>query len=235
MRVIRFIALTALVSLSLAAGISAALRLTRPVLRPVFAPDPIRMTPVNSTIAYRTKIGGQSTSLLAANRQPNILELPTASADFVGYWGGYIHSSIQRFSPDLTGTSPDRVSVVFGRKGDTVFMASELYSSPNQKVVRGPRTRIIGSRLAIVEYESTDNDLYYICSHRFRLNDGSSISYQSTIGMYDRNSHRLMGIVTQAAKLRRLLRAREQLLFARPSQLQIPRNEISASANFAPH
>jgi hypothetical protein len=167
--------------------------------------------------------------------QANVLELPKASSDFVGYWGGYIHSSIQRFSPDLIGTSPDRVSVIFGRRRDTVFMASELYSSQTQKIVDRPKVTIASPRLAIVKYESADNDLYYDCSHRFQLNGTAMISYVSRIDVYSLNSHRLMGIVAQRSTLKRLRTSRDQLEFARPSRLQVPRADISASANLAAH
>jgi len=114
-------------------------------------------------------------------------------------------------------------------------MASQLYSSPKQKIVHGPKARIASARLAIVEYESTDNDLYYICSHHFQLNSTFSISYRSTVVIYDRNSHRLMGVVTEHATLKRLLTPREQLEFARPARNQIPRAEISARGGFTRH
>jgi hypothetical protein len=236
MRIVRLTALTALVILSLVAGIAAALRLTGPELHSAVTLNTPATASIHSSVTYSSDQAGQSTSLLPGNSaQPNILELPKASSDFVGYWGGFIHSSIQRLSPDLTGTSPDRVSVVFGREGDTVFIAGELYTSANQKIVHRPIARIPGPRLAIVEYESADHDLYYICRHRFRLERASRISYRSTVDVYDLNSHRLMGVVTQRATLKRLLTPREQLQFARPSQLQVPRTEISASANFLPN
>ncbi len=235
MQIVRFTSLTALVTLSLLAGISAALRLARPELHSADAPHIPAIASIDSTLAHLPQQAGQSTSLFPGNSaQSNFLELPTASTDFVGYWGGYPHSSIDRVNPDLVGTSPDRVSVVFGRQGDAVFMASELYSSANQTIVRRPRARMVGARLAIVEYEAADHDLYYICTHRFRLDDASRMSYQSTVDVYELNSRRLMGVVTQRAKLKRLLTPREQLQFARPARNQIPRAEISASGHFGP-
>jgi hypothetical protein len=235
MRIIRFISLTALVSVSLAAGIEAALQLTR--LKPglTVALHSPAIASIDSTLAYPSQHGEQSASFASVDSsQANILQLPKASTDFVGYWGGYIDSSVQRLSPDLIGNSPDRVSVVFGRQGDTVFMASELYSSPKQKIVHGPKARIVSARLAIIEYESEDSDLYYIYSHRFRLNGTFSISYRSTIDVYDRNSHRLMGIVTERAALKRLRTPHEQLEFARPGRNQIPRAEVFATAGLEP-
>jgi len=233
-RLVRFSAVATLVISALAAGIAAALRLTQ--LRATVAPAIPALASISSTPESATQDAGQSTGLLPGNMaQTNILELPKASTDFVGYWGGYVHSSIHRLSPDLIGTSPDRVSVVFGRQGDTVFMASELYSSPNQKIVRRPNARIAGPRVAIVEYESADNDLYYICSHRFRLKDASSINYRSTVEVYDLNSHRLVGIVTERAMLKRLLTPVAQLPFARPARNQIPRAEISARSGSSGH
>jgi len=236
MRIIRFISLIALVSVSLAVGIEAALRLTRPRPGSAVALHSPAIASIGSMLAYPSQHREQSTSfLLGNNPRANILQLPKASTDFVGYWGGYIDSSVQRLSPNLIGTSPDRVSVVFGRQGDTVFMASELYSSPKQKIVQGPKARVVDARLAIVEYESEDSDLYYICRHHFRLNGAFSISYRTTIDVYDRNSHGLMGIVTERATLKRLRTPREQLEFAKPGRNQIPRAEISARGSFAKH
>jgi hypothetical protein len=89
---------------------------------------------------YPSQHAGQSSRLFRGDSsQAKILERPKADTDFVGYWGGYVHSSIQRLSPDLIGASPDRVSVVFGRQGDTVFMASELFSAPNQRIMHPPK------------------------------------------------------------------------------------------------
>ena len=166
--------------------------------------------------------------------QADVLELPQANADFIGEWGGFIRSSIQRLNPDLIGASPDRISIVFGRRGGTVFMASELYSSPTQRIVRHPKASVIGARLVIVEYESADRNLYYVYSDRFHLSDGSHLSYQSTVEVYSHDRRRLMGVVTAHATLKRLRTRREQLEFARPGPNQIPRAEISASARTAP-
>src|SRR5207248_325180 len=137
-------------------------------------------------------------------------ELPKASTDFVGDWGGYIRSSLRRVSPYLVGTNPDRVSIIFGRKGNTVFMESELYSSANQKLLHRPVVHIIDPRLAVIAYESADNQLDYMCVHRFMLMDRGRMSYHTRISVYDLHTHQLMGIVTQDAMLRRLRTLREQ-------------------------
>jgi hypothetical protein len=230
MRLIKFIALTALVAVSVAGGIAGALRLTRPkpgsaaaLHTPVFAS-------IDSTPAYPLHAAQSISALSASGLQTNILELPKASSDFEGYWGGYMHSSIRRFSPDLIGASPDRVSVVFGRRRDAIFMASELYTSPSQKIVRRPKARMVGARTAIIEYQSADNDLQYICNHRFQLKDAATITYRSTVEVYDSSSHALIGVVIGHATLKRLRTPREQLEFARPSRLEVPRAEISAVA-----
>jgi hypothetical protein len=236
MPIFRFIALIALVSVSLVAGIAAAFRLTRPRLHSAVGFHTSDLALVDSTLVYPSQHAGQSSSLFRGDSSPaKILELPKADTDFVGYWGGYVHSSIQRLSPDLIGASPDRVSVVFGRQGDTVFMAGELFSAPNQRIMHPPKARLVDARVAIVEYEATDNELYYIYSHRFRLNDASAISYRSTVDLYDLNSHSLVGVVTQRATLKRLLTPRDQVQFARPARNQAPRAEISARGSFARH
>lgn len=125
------------------------------------------------------------------------------------------------------------MSVVFGRRDDMVFVTSELYSSPTQRIVHRPKVTISSPRLAIIKYDSVDNDLYYICTHRFQLRRTAIISYDSRIAVYSVNGHRLMAIVTQQAALKRLWTPRDQLEFARPSRLQVPRAEISATATLA--
>lgn len=233
MRIVKSITVTGLAIFSVAAGIAAGLRLTRLVYHSEAALHPPAIASIDSQLRYPSQHAGDSISSFGGNGvQANMLELPKASTDFVGYWGGYIHSSIQRLSPDLIGTSPDRVSVIFGRQGGTVFMTSELYTSPSQKIVPQPKARMVAARIAIIEYESADKALYYICRDRFWLKDASSISYQGTIDVYDLNSHRLMGVVTESAALKRLLTAREQLQFARPTRNEIPRVEISALEHF---
>jgi hypothetical protein len=233
MRMLRIFSRIAFVSASLVAGIAAALLLVR--LKPGSATaHHSAIASIYTTLPDQSRHTGGSISEFPANGSPaDILQLPKANTDFVGYWGGYIHSSIQRLSPDLIGASPDRISVVFGRRDGTVFMASELYSSPKQTIVHRPKARVVGPRLAIVEYESEDNDLYYVYSDRFRLNDASRISYQSTVDVYSRNRRSLMGVVTEHATLKRLRTPREQLEFTRPGPNQIPRVKISASANSA--
>jgi hypothetical protein len=236
MRIVTSLAFVGLVSLALAGGIAAALRLTQTRLRSPVALHLPATTSIDAMLTYPSQPAGPSASLFRGdNSQADVLELPKASADFMGYWGGYTHSSIQSFSPDLIGTSPDRVSVVFGRRDETVFMSSELYSSPTQKIVHRPKVTISSPWLAIVKYESADNDLYYTCTHRFQLRRTSIISYESKTDVYSLNSHRLMAIVTQRATLKRLWTTRDQLEFARPSRLQVPRADISASANLAPY
>jgi hypothetical protein len=249
MRVVRFAYIAALAALAVLLGAGMALKFTSR-LNPSAGPPRLSTLLLNNRAAQRQPQPGASTAIIPAhqpgaapenrivagyNAQADVLELPMASTDFVGDWGGHIHSSLQRVSPDLVGTSPDRVSVIFGRRGDTVFMASELYSSSNQRLVHLPAGRILDSRLAVIEYESEDDQLDYICAHRFRLVDNARMSYRSTVTVYDLHSHKLMGIVRQRATLRRLLTLRQQLEYERPSRYQIPRAEISASDRFGPH
>ncbi len=234
MRILRFIALVTFVSVSLAAGIAAALLMVRFKLDSAAGHSSILASNA-SALPYGSQHTRASISEFPGNgSQANILQLPKANTDFVGYWGGYIHSSIRRFSPDLIGSSPDRVSVIFGRHGDTVFMTSELYSSLKQKIVQHPKARVVGTRLAFVEYASADNNFYYVCSDRFQLNNAARINYQSTVDVYSLNRRRLMGVVTERATLKRLRTPREQLEFARPGRNEIPRAEISARSSFAP-
>jgi hypothetical protein len=236
MRPGRFIAPTALVALSIAAGIAAALRLTRPkLLQYHFASINPAHTSIASQVTYPSQHSGPTASASLEDTQANILELRKASTDFVGYWGGYIRSSMQRLKPDLIGTSPYRASVIFGRENGTIFIASELYTSPGQKIVGRPRAKVIRARTAVIEYQATDNRLYYSFTHRFQLDGASVINYQSRVDVYDRSSRTLLGIVTGRATLKRLLTRREQLEFARPSRVEVPRVSIWATAEFGRH
>ena len=229
MRFSRLIALSGLVALSIAAGVAAALRLTRPQLQYQFLSYEAASRPITSQVSSLSE-EARNRAVPSENTQADTLELPKASPDFVGYWGGYVHSSMQRFNPDLIGKNPDRVSVIFGRAGGTIFVASDLYTSPQQKIVRRPTVRVVRTRRVIVEYKSTDNRFYYFCSHHFQLDSASIISYDSKIDVYDRSSRTLVGIVTEHATLKRLRSPREQLEFARPSPLEVPRAGIWATA-----
>jgi hypothetical protein len=69
-----------------------------PVAREDIAAVPKLMAP----IAQRTS----SDKSPADGSQSNVLELPSASLDFVGYWGGYTHSTIFSVVPgEMTGES----------------------------------------------------------------------------------------------------------------------------------
>ena len=92
---------------------------SEPVAREDIAAVPKLITP----IAQRTSSDKSPTD----GSQSNLLELPRASLDFVGYWGGYTHSTIFSVVPgEMTGENPDRASIVFGCTGDTVLIATEL-------------------------------------------------------------------------------------------------------------
>ena len=188
--------------------------------------------PIDFNLQHAPQAAWSHASPVRANNEPaNILELPKTSTDFVGYWGGYVHSSIQRLSPDLVGVGPDRVSVVFGRHDDNVFLASQLYSSPKQHIVHQPKTIISNPRLATIKYESADSKLYYVCSHRFVMVNAFTISYRATIQVFDLKSRRALGVVTQIARLKRLSTIREQLRFSRPASNQTARTQITAEEN----
>ncbi|MBV8774777.1 MAG: hypothetical protein JO166_20950 [Deltaproteobacteria bacterium] len=222
--------LAGLVTLSIAAGFGVALLVTRPKLQ---SHSESYNPGTNSTTFRESPLSPQEGPPAQAflESTANILELPKASGDFVGYWAGYIHSSIQRVSPNLRGKSPDRVSVIFGRDGNTIFITSKLYSSPEQKLLRRPAARVVRGRTAIIEYQSFDRELYYSHRHRFELKAADTISYRSTVDVYERSSRALVGIVTERATLRRLRTLREQLAFARPSRIEVPRADIWASAD----
>jgi hypothetical protein len=166
--------------------------------------------------------------------QMNVLELPKASLDFVGEWGGYTHSVIHSVVPGhLSGKNPDRVSIIFGRSADTVFITSELYSSPNQRLLGEPVARVANPGEALIEYESEDAELHYGYTHSFGLLASGRIAYRERVFVYERRTNHLVGFVEQRATLKRLLTADEQILFARPSLDQVPWREVSSSRDFS--
>jgi hypothetical protein len=184
---------------------------------------------------------GQSLALVpsalpsaAGGSESNVLELPKASLDFVGFWGGYTHSTLHSVRPGLlTGENPDRASIIFGRRGDTVFITGELYSSPSQRILGRPRARVLSPIEAIVYYEADDAELHYDYTCRFTLVDSSRMVYRNAVEVYDRHSGTLIGTVKQRATLRRLPTIEEQRRFGRPSRHELPQKEISASTSFA--
>lgn len=166
--------------------------------------------------------------------ESNVLELPKASLDFVGFWSGYTHSTLDSVRPGLlTGENPDRASIIFGRRGDTVFITGELYGATSQRILGKPRAHVVSPVEATVQYESEDAELRYDHTCRFTLIDASRIVYRNAVEVYDRDSGNLIGTVKQRAILRRLLRVEDQLRFARPSRHEVPQTGISASTSFA--
>jgi hypothetical protein len=155
--------------------------------------------------------------------EPNVLELPKASFDFVGRWGGYTHTG----SSDVE--SPGHVSVVFGRRGGAVFFASKLYTPSDQKILDKPTARIIDGRKVFVTYKGEDAKLEYIYFHRFKLLSSGKIAYNETVQCYDRRTHSFAGTVGQDATLHRLTTALEERAFAQPSSGDIFEGELSTS------
>jgi len=164
----------------------------------------------------------QSTSKL--DPESNILELPKASIDFVGSWGGYTH----HIEPSEV-ESPDHVSVVFGRRGNTVFFATKLYSPSGQRIVSKPRAWITSPEEILVTYKAEDEQLDYAYLHRFTLLDSGKIAYKETVDLYDRRTHRVVGTDGQHALLDRLTTAPEKRVFAQPSSRDVFNGELSTS------
>ena len=85
------------------------------------------LSPVEAPRRQRLAVAPWSQLPSKIDSEFNILELPKASFDFVGSWGGYTHDTAPS---DID--SPDHVSVVFGKHGNIVFFATELYSPSDQ-------------------------------------------------------------------------------------------------------
>jgi hypothetical protein len=132
--------------------------------------------PASNEISGHPQIASVPWSQLASGPgpEPNVLELPKASFDFVGNWGGYTHTG----SSDVE--SPGHVSVVFGRRGETVFFASKLYTPSDQKILHKPTATIIDRRKVFVTYRGEDKKLDYIYFHRFKLLNSGKMAYNET-------------------------------------------------------
>jgi hypothetical protein len=156
--------------------------------------------------------------------ESNILELPKASLDFVGSWGGYTHD----IEPSEV-ESPDHVSVVFGRHGNTVFFATKLYSPSGQKIVSKPKAWITSAKEILVKYKAEDEQLDYAYSHRFILLASGKIAYEETVELYDRRTGGVVGTDGQHALLDRLTTEPEKRVFAQPTSRDVLNGELSTS------
>jgi hypothetical protein len=163
-------------------------------------------------------------SLSNIDSESNVLELPKASFDFVGNWGGYTHDI---GSSEIEG--PDHVSVVFGKRDDTVFFATLLYSPSDQKILSKPKARITNPTEVLVTYKGEDEQLDYIYLHQFKLLDSGKIAYNETVNFYDRRTHSYVGTFGQRAVLRRLTTASEERVFARPPSRDVFKGKLSTS------
>jgi len=171
--------------------------------------------------------------ITASGSQSNVLELPRASLDFVGVWGAYTHTTVYSGTLGaLAAKGPDRISVVFARQGDTVVVASELYTPPNQRIIGRPRARMSSPTEALIEYKAKDPKLYYVYLHRFKLLGSGKIAYSGKVDMYDRRTHAWVGMATQHALLKQLTTLDERRKFAIPSPLEVSSGEVSADRSF---
>jgi hypothetical protein len=156
--------------------------------------------------------------------ESNVLELPKASFDFVGSWGGHTYDTAP-----AEVESPDHVSVVFGRHRNTVFFATKLYSPSGQRIVSKPRAWITSPREVLVTYEAEDDHVGYTYLHRFTLLDSGKMAYKETVNLYDRHTRSALGTDGQNALLRRLTTIREKRIFAQPSSHDVLKGELATS------
>lgn len=190
-----------------------------------FAAHKVPLLPSNEVSDHRTFASVPWSQLASGlGSEPNVLELPKASFDFVGSWGGYTHDT---GSSDVE--SPDHVSVIFGRRGGTVFFASKLYTLSDQRIRVKATATIIDRRAVVVTYKGEDENVEYIYFHRFRLLKSGKMAYSETVECYDRRSHGFVGAVGQEATLHRLTTALEQRAFAQSSSRDIFEGELSTS------
>ena len=154
----------------------------------------------------------------------NVLELPKASLDFVGYWGGSVSGS-----GSLTGERSRHVGVVFGRRDNQVFFASELYSPAGQHTIQKPLVKMVGAREVLIDYESEDDEVYYEYSHRFRLLNSGRIAYDETVRLYERHRYHFLEAAEQHSLLMRITKIKKWRSFVRPAPGDVREGEISAS------
>jgi len=157
----------------------------------------------------------------------NILELPAANPEFVGHWGGLVSDD-----QPIVGGASGHVAVVFGRRGDTVFFASRLYSPASQQIVRKPQTTMVSANEALVRYAAEDDEAVYQYSHRFVLLAPGKLGYKETVRIADRRSHLPLGIVERHAILKRVTTVREWSFFAHPGPDDVREGEISLSRQY---
>ena len=150
----------------------------------------------------------------------NVLELPRASLDFVGYWGGSVRCS---------GSLSSHVGVVFGRRDNHVFFSSELYSPVGQHLIQKPRVKMVGAREVFIEYESEDHQVNYKYSHQFRLLDSGRIAYDETVRLYDRYGHHFLELDEQHSMLTRLTNIEEWRSLVRPAPDDVREGAVSTS------
>jgi len=154
----------------------------------------------------------------------NVLELPKASLDFVGYWGGSV-----RGSGPLTGESLRHVGVVFGRRDDQVFFASELYSPAGQHMIEKPLVKMVGTREVLIEYEAEDDEILYEYSHRFQLLKSGRIAYDETVRLHERHGYHFLEVAAQHSLLMRITKIEEWRSFVRPAPGDVREGKISVS------
>jgi hypothetical protein len=238
----------ALISLVILVGTAVGLRFRSPsIYRSIVAqfcrlaapaavnPPAPQQIELNLPSALDTNGVSQSNILeLPGGSQSNVLELPKASLDFVGVWGAYTHSAVYSVVPGaLVAKGPDRLSVIFGRQGDTVFFESEVYTGPDQHIIGSPRARMSDPTEALVAYEASDHELNYVYLNRFKLLRSGKIAYSQKVDIYERRTHGLVGRATQHALLNQLTSSDERRKFSRPSPFEVSKGEVSAGRRFA--
>lgn len=168
-----------------------------------------------------------------ATSQPNVLEIPKASLDFIGDWGGYETGTFQyAFNGFAVRVPANKTSATFGRTNGTVFLSLQFWGAPDLENVRKPKAWIIDPKKAVVEWEFQDYQHYIVDVTTYQLRSALRISYRDESKIYDRSSRQLLGVRHTHATLKRLT-PDEAKSFEEPPPGWVPKGDLSASKNFS--
>jgi hypothetical protein len=187
-------------------------------------------TPSANTVA-QPATSNPSFAPSVATSQSNILEIPKASVDFVGDWGGYETGTVQDALSGFARRIPAaRTAVTFGRTNDTVFLSLEVWAPPDVEIVSKPRAWITDPEEAIVEFESQDYQEYFVDIATYQLHNPGHINYKDDTRIYDRVTRQLLKIQHTHATLKRL--TPDAMASWKPPTGWVPKDDLSASKDF---
>jgi|SRR5579875_1103815 len=178
----------------------------------------------------------QSSEAPAAAPAQNVLEIPKASTDFVGEWGG--HVALEHATASFPGRRDAIVSLAFGVRNGEVFMQTTAFAGPNSRIV-STTARVVNPRRIEIKLEGLEYAFHPPLRHveelHLALTRKNTIDCLKFVDFYASGARTPLISMDYHGTLHPLTPAqREALRREVTAQGEVPQDTIESSRRFGP-